>query len=130
MKSLHRYRIAAALLLIDLAMALASTSLAADGTSSDVDPAMTVQALYTKCMSNAALDQMFCAGFFTAALDDATVMGASASTQAYGMCPKTSVTVGAAAQAFKNWAQKHPEYWSQVRYLGVLLALQETWPCK
>src|SRR5260221_9699018 len=112
------------------AMAFAATSPAADNTSPDVDPTTTVQALYTRCTAKATLDQMFCAGFFTAALDDALVMGDGVSTQAYGICSKTPVTVGAAVQAFENWAQKHPEAWSHHRYLGVLWALQEVWPCK
>jgi hypothetical protein len=74
--------------------------------------------------------QMYCAGYLTASIDNMMVLGDDASTQAFGICPKTAITAGAAAQAFKNWAQKHPEAWNLQRYLGTLWALQEVWPCK
>lgn len=117
-------------------MAFASTSLAADNTAQDVptlqarDPSMSVQALYAKCTATDRYEQMYCAGFFTASLDTMIVLGTDVSSQALGICPKTTVTVGAAVQAFKNWAQKHPEAWSLQRYLGVSWALQEVWSCK
>lgn len=41
------------------------------------------------------------------------------------MCGDT--TLGAMAQAFTNWAEKHPENWGIARILGVISALQETW---
>lgn len=119
------------------AMAFASTSLAADNTAPDVaalqagDPARSVQDLYAKCTATTGLyEKSYCAGFFTASLDTMIVLGTDVSTQAFGICPRTTVTVGAAVQAFKNWAQKHPEAWSLQRYLGVSWALQEVWPCK
>jgi hypothetical protein len=37
---------------------------------------------------------------------------------------------GARAQAFKNWAQKHPEMWDQPGAAGAMIALHETWPCR
>jgi hypothetical protein len=117
------------------AMSLASISLAAD-TAPDLvalqasDPSMSVQALYTKCTATDLHHQMYCAGFFTAEVDSMMVLGAEVSTKAYGICPKTAISAGAAAQAFKNWAQKHPEAWSLQRYLGALWALQEVWPCR
>jgi hypothetical protein len=117
-------------------MALASTSLAADNTAPDVaapqagDVARSVQALYAQCTATSLYEQSYCAGFFTASLDTMIVLGTDVSAQAFGICPKTTVTVGAAVQAFKNWAQKHPEAWSLQRYLGVTWALQEVWPCK
>jgi hypothetical protein len=114
-----------------------SASMAADATVPDLealqakDPARSVQDLYAKCTATGGLyEQSYCAGFFTASLDTMIVLGTDVSTQAFGICPKTTVTVGAAAQAFKNWAQKHPEAWGLQRYLGVSWALQETWPCK
>jgi hypothetical protein len=38
-------------------------------------------------------------------------------------------TVGAGVQAFKNWAQAHPELWTLDSFTGVMKALQQTWPC-
>jgi len=38
-------------------------------------------------------------------------------------------TVGASVQAFKNWAQAHPELWTQDAPSGVMMALRQTWPC-
>jgi hypothetical protein len=34
------------------------------------------------------------------------------------------------AQAFINWAEKHPENWTMGGADGVILALKETWLCK
>jgi hypothetical protein len=36
---------------------------------------------------------------------------------------------GAQVQAFKNWAEKHPQQWQAPRQLGVISALSGTWPC-
>jgi hypothetical protein len=122
--------------LVAAGMVFASTSLAADNAALDVavlhasDPSMSVQALYTKCTATDLHQQMYCAGFFTSSVDSMMVLGAEVSTQALGICPKTAITAGAAVQAFKNWAQKHPEAWGLQRYLGVLWALQEVWSCK
>ena len=117
------------------AMAFASVSFAADTTGPDLaglqasDPSMSVQALYTKCTASDNYQQMFCAGFFTATVDNMMVLGAEVSTQPLGICSKTAITVGAAVQAFKNWAQKHPEAWGLTRFVGVTWAMQEVWPC-
>jgi hypothetical protein len=35
----------------------------------------------------------------------------------------------AEVQAFKNWAQAHPEDWTKLAVEGVTVALRETWPC-
>jgi hypothetical protein len=39
-------------------------------------------------------------------------------------------TSGAEAQAFVNWAKRHPEHWSRPAAVGVIAALRQTWPCK
>jgi hypothetical protein len=39
------------------------------------------------------------------------------------------IQVGAGVQAFKNWAEKHPEKWSTSQTYGVMTALHELWPC-
>jgi hypothetical protein len=117
-------------------MALASASRAADTTAPDLaalqaaEPTRSVQSLYTRCTAADIHDQMFCAGYFTSSIDNMMVLGVDASTRAFGICPKVSITVGASVQAFKNWAQKHPEAWGLPRYVGVAWALQEVWSCK
>jgi hypothetical protein len=115
---------------------LASVASAADGGGPDYasmqakDPARSVQALYAKCTAVDLHEQMFCAGYFAASVDNMMVLGSGASTQAFGICPKTTVSPGAAAQAFKNWAQQNPAAWGIDLYAGALWALQSVWPCK
>jgi hypothetical protein len=46
------------------------------------------------------------------------------------ICDEGLISRGAMVQAFRNWAQKHPERWSDNDSLGVMAALRETWPCK
>jgi hypothetical protein len=114
----------------------APTSSGADISASDIatlqasDPSLTVQSLYQHCTASAIHELMFCAGYFTSSIDNMMVLGADVSTHAYGICPKTAISAGAATQAFKNWAQGHPEAWGIQRYLGVLWAMQAVWPCK
>jgi hypothetical protein len=36
---------------------------------------------------------------------------------------------GAMMQTFVNWAQAHPEGWSENQAYGVIRALHEKWPC-
>jgi hypothetical protein len=50
----------------------------------------------------------------------------------FALCsePKGTVPTGREMiQAFVNWAEKHPESWSQRNIYGVALALRESWPC-
>jgi hypothetical protein len=35
-----------------------------------------------------------------------------------------------AVQAFKTWAEKHPEHRGVEGRFGVMVAISETWPCK
>jgi hypothetical protein len=39
------------------------------------------------------------------------------------------VTYGAAVQAFLNWAKDNPAKWGSVPEIGVITAIQETFPC-
>ena len=129
MKAAMLTRLAAA------AIAFASVSFAADTTGPNLpalqatDPSLSVQALYTQCTASDTHQQMYCAGFFAATVDSMMVLGSDVSTQPLGICSKTAITTGAAVQAFKNWAQKHPEAWGLLRFIGVTWAMQEVWPC-
>jgi hypothetical protein len=93
-------------------------------------PSMSVHGLYEECIAVDNQSQMFCAGYFNASMDSMILLGADPDSQAFGICPKTPITAGAALQAFKNWAQRHPETWGYRRNIGVIWALQELWACK
>jgi hypothetical protein len=47
-------------------------------------------------------------------------------------CPNTNPapTYGADVQVFKNWAEKHPEFWSAPDILGIVASIREKWPCQ
>jgi hypothetical protein len=40
---------------------------------------------------------------------------------------KQNASYGARVQAFRNWAQKHPEEWGDADCAGVVIALREVW---
>jgi hypothetical protein len=110
--------------------AIAANTAPDSGGLQATDPEASVQALYSKCTSTDVHQLMFCAGYFNATIDNMMVTGSDSSTQAFGICTNGTISDGAAMQAFKNWAQKHPEMWGMVRIMGVVLAMQEVWPCK
>jgi len=85
----------------------------------------TVQDLYQACQH----DDKFCIGYIAGVFETMTVTSARTRDPVTGLCADSQVTYGAAQQAFINWAAKHPELWSKEWYLGVVLALQATWPC-
>lgn len=119
------------------AMALTSASLAADSNVPDSaalrasDPAVSIQRLYEECSGTDLHKQMFCLGYIRATIDNMMIIGASGgeAAQSFGICPKGPITTGAGKQVFTNWAQKHPEAWGLIQYIGVAFALKETWPC-
>jgi Rap1a immunity proteins len=96
----------------------------------------TVQALYGWCNDDREKD--ICLGYISGVYDTMRLVGAASTTEfpgsiavrnAMGLCPNNSTTYGAAMQVFKNWAERHPEMWSESRGFGVMLALHEAWPC-
>lgn len=119
-----------------VALAGIMPALAADRGASDItafrarNSGTSVEALYNECTRNEAVSRGFCAGYISAMMDSMGMIGPAISPQAFRICPKVSVNAGAALQAFKNWAQKHPEAWSLDRAFGVMWALKETWPCQ
>jgi len=93
----------------------------------------TVQDLYEACTSEDGGLRTVCAAYIAGI---ASLMGPIGSTRnvglatrAYGVCSKSTISLGAFVQAFKNWATKHPEMWSHPMVLGVLVSLRGTWPC-
>ena len=89
-----------------------------------------IATLYKECTGNNFGDRTFCAGYISAMLDSMGMLGPAVSPKKFRICPKVSVNAGAAVQAFKNWARKHPQAWSLDRVFGVMWALKETWPCQ
>jgi hypothetical protein len=122
--------------LVAAGMVPPALSLAADSGAPDLtalqakEQAVTIQFLYEGCTAADPQRQMFCSGFISAMFEHMWLLGGGDSTRAFGICVDTPVTSGAAKQTFKNWAQKHPEKWSLDRLYGVILALQEAYPCK
>jgi len=47
----------------------------------------------------------------------------------FAICQSSGTSTGAGVQAFINWAEKHPERWSQPYSVGVVDSLRELWPC-
>jgi hypothetical protein len=97
--------------------------------------ARTVQQLYDDCKQegSGAGTAFFCLGYIGGVADTMNLLevkpkdGAARNPNA--MCAGGRYTYGATRQAFMNWAPKHPELWTKYMLVGVVLALQETWPC-
>lgn len=116
--------------------ALASTSVAADNGSLDIaalqakDPSTSIESLYEQCNETDLYKQTFCAAYIAGVAEILGRVGLDKSARPLsGICWKGDVSYSAMVQAFKNWAQKHPEAWGMPRYGGVMWALKETWPC-
>lgn len=97
-----------------------------------------VQALLIKCNAeSSSLDVVLCLGRISGMSDLMGFNGyllksgrGSEPLRQFSTCPGDPIpTYGADVQAFKNWAQKHPEHWTDPDILGVIAALRETWPC-
>ena len=117
--------------------ALASTSLEADNALTNVaalqtkDPSISIESLYEQCNGTDSYKQTFCVAYIVGVAEILGRVGLDKSARPLtGICWKGDVSYSAMVQAFKNWAQKHPEAWGIPRYGGVMWALKESWPCK
>jgi Rap1a immunity proteins len=100
----------------------------------------TVQELVGFCDSPAgSARRTACQAYIGGVLDGLLSLAASAqlwppparsSMRKLGICGDGVITWGAAAHAFKNWANAHPEKWGWTWYAGVDTALHTTWPCQ
>jgi hypothetical protein len=110
---------------------LASTSVAADiGALQAKDPSTSIESLYKQCDDTDLYKQTFCVAYIVGVAEILGRVGLDKSARPLtGICWKGDVSYSAMVQAFKNWAQKHPEAWGIPRYGGVMWALKETWPC-
>ena len=101
--------------------------------------ANTVQDLYRMCKSSNYVEELFCLGVIAGSAGQLQYVAAVAEhlkdpqdrvlVLAIAACPDNA-TNGAMFQAFINWAEKHPEKWSDEMQDGVNRALHETWPCR
>jgi hypothetical protein len=99
----------------------------------------TIQALYQKCKSNDP-QKVYCFGFIDGIVTHMRIMAIAAEQMDNQVERRFLLELskfcghdasrGAMLQAFLNWAEKHPEKWSQYDGFGVVEALQETWPCR
>ncbi|WP_366928994.1 Rap1a/Tai family immunity protein [Mesorhizobium sp.] len=103
------------------------------------DDSRSVQTFLEACNAEDASPKAFyCVGTIHGIVDTLTMNGVinnraqrkSPEFVRFSICPPQGTTVGANVQAFKNWANAHPEQWSTPDLLGVLIALRETWPCR
>jgi hypothetical protein len=93
----------------------------------------TIHDLYMQCTStDLAVSRAYCAGYIDGvgnAMTAAETITAGKNLN-LGWCAEPGVTTEQAVQVFKNWHDKHPEFWNKPKELGVIAALQESWPCK
>jgi hypothetical protein len=95
----------------------------------------TIHGLYLQCTSTTVVAPVaYCTGYLEGVA--ASMMAADSVLVAKGLhynlgwCGDAHVTNEQLIQAFKNWHDKHPQFWDKPKVLGVTAALQETWPCK
>jgi hypothetical protein len=100
-----------------------------------------VQGLYTWCRDPpASAGSMFCLGYVAGVGQQMIINGFALramrlredkSTLAFqAICGTSFISNGAMQQAFINWAERHPEKWSENAQMGVTEAMRETWPCR
>ena len=75
-----------------------------------------------------------CAAYVRGVFDFMTVIGRADSLlpsfrRDYGICFQGDMTGAQAVQAFINWANENPVAWQKPAFLGVVIALRETFPC-
>jgi hypothetical protein len=97
------------------------------------DKSITVEWLYSACQApKDSGHHMYCVAYVRGIVDTLLLNGEmlkddKAHRAEMGLCGTIGNT--ASVQAFKNWAEKHPEAWSQPMVAGVAVALQELWGC-
>jgi hypothetical protein len=94
------------------------------------DPTVSIHSLYEQCTGTDLGGRNFCTGYIVGIAESLGQLSLKTSTRSSGICwTGQTIEYSASVQAFKNWAEKHPEAWGVVRYAGVMWALRETWPC-
>jgi Rap1a immunity proteins len=112
-----------------LALALALALTVAPPLSRADAPSDNVQELLGMCNAEEDYKKISCLSYVSGIGDAMLLNGKIDPLGQMSICAE-KITYGAMEQAFKNWAQKHPERWGHLRYVGVIAALRESWPCK
>ena len=98
----------------------------------------TVQDLLQMCNSpEGSQDFVYCVGYIGGLGDTLAMNGATLPSLPQrdanlirGISICGNISLEAAIQAFKNWAQAHPERWTEPAPPEVALALVQSWPCR
>ena len=122
-----RVQVAGTIVLIAVGVVLSDRALSQ---SEDVH---SVQALYEECTSHQVLMQGICAGYIQGVADamsaSYSVLKAKGLDFNLGYCAGADVTTEQLIRVFKNWHDQNPKFWHMPKELGVIGALQESWPC-
>jgi len=95
----------------------------------------TVRQLYEDCKE--PMKQLRCVGVISGVSGMMVLVGSLANGAEtaedrrlmFGLAACGEWTDETAVQAFTSWAEKHPEHWGLEGRFGVVIALNETWPC-
>jgi hypothetical protein len=99
------------------------------GSAVKAEPVKTVQDLVSACQRG-NINELYCLGMLNGTMGLMNLSGtASGVSKVMGMCTSEFVSNGQAQQVFLNWAKRNPKYWQREAYIGVFLAVRETWPC-
>jgi hypothetical protein len=117
-----------------LALSVAAATVAH---AQDTDLVLSVQGLYQTCKApNGATDASPCIEYIAGIADQMvlnSVLREKVRAESWRLVSSLAIcdapTYGAMRQVFINWAEKHPEKWSNPRSIGVVQALHEAWPC-
>jgi hypothetical protein len=114
-----------------LSFALAALALVSSAPIQAAPNPGTVQFLYETCRAEIAANMpRFCLGYILGVGQLMAVNAEFGDNFALCSVPKgVPPSGGAMIQAFLNWAEKHPESWTQRNLFGLALALRESWPC-
>jgi hypothetical protein len=105
------------------------TTLALKASTATANAEDIVQQLYSMCrLPTSDPHSAYCAGLIAGI---GVLMWSLEPTHRFAMCADGSLSPSPEAmrQAFLNWAEKHPQDWKMHQTRGVLLALQDAWPC-
>lgn len=96
---------------------------------------ITVKQLYDYCLTNEGeFGWAYCFGVVNGVSKSMELSGLNPSIKKANIkltiCYDTAVRLEAEVQAFKNWALQNPKLWYLTDAYGVMLALNQTWPCE
>lgn len=124
--------------LLKIAVAALGYALWSSWSAAQAPDARTVQTLYEDCKAAQSGHRSFCFGYLLGvgdlmaihAVAARHIKGRPTESERYLLGDRLcgNYTGTAEAQAFINWAEKHPEKWTTDMLSGAVAALRETWP--